>query len=228
MFYSNPYEDVETETIISDICGAVLSNDHFILKSGLHAEDYVRKDLVYYDPEATFEIARRMAEKALEQFESCFFDIDVVIGPAVGGAILTVFVGFHLSTMIGRKINTAFADKTDTGFEIKRGFEEPIKRKDILLVEDIVTTGGSILSVANEALRLDTTIIGAIAMWNRGTEITSEIVVGKTTIPFVSLCDKKFPVYAANDCPFCKEGRPINTKLGHGAKFIQKQQEQNK
>ncbi|MCB2213590.1 orotate phosphoribosyltransferase [bacterium] len=118
--------------------GALLEG-HFKLASGLHSNRYVEKFRLLEDPVTTEKIIAAMAEKVRE------YEPDVVVGPVTGGVILSYEMARQLGTL------AYFTEKTaDGGMELRRGFD--VAGKKVLLIEDIVTTGGSILK-AGEAVR---------------------------------------------------------------------------
>ncbi len=118
--------------------GALLEG-HFKLASGLHSNRYVEKFRLLEDPVTTETIIAAMAEKVRE------YEPDVVVGPVTGGVILS----YEMARQLGTR--AYFTEKTaDGGMELRRGFD--VEGKKVLLIEDIVTTGGSILK-AGEAVR---------------------------------------------------------------------------
>lgn len=115
--------------------GALLEG-HFKLASGLHSNRYVEKFRLLEDPVTTATIIGELAEKVKS------YKPDVVVGPVTGGVILSYEMGRQLGTL------AYFTEKTaDGGMELRRGFD--VKGKRVLLIEDIVTTGGSILKAAD-------------------------------------------------------------------------------
>ena len=111
--------------------GAILEG-HFLLTSGLHSGMYVEKFQVLQYPKATEKLCEGFAEKFKDE------KIDVVIGPVTGGIILAHETAKHFGT------RAIFAERDNGRMTIKRGFEiQPGER--VLIVEDIVTTGGSVM-----------------------------------------------------------------------------------
>ncbi len=187
---------------------------HFVFVSGLHADTYVNKNAMYpYTREMStlcLDIAKRFAGK----------NIDVVIGPATGGIILSQWVAYHLSEIEGREVYGAYADKDGDGFVIKRGYEELIKGKNVLVVEDLVTTGGSLRKVIEAARAEGATVAGAVALCNRG-DVTAEMIGNPPE--FVSMLTVELDQWPEEECHLCKTGIPVNTDVGHGKDFIAKQ-----
>lgn len=184
---------------------------HFVFVSGLHADTYVNKNAMYpYTREMSklcMMIAQRFAGK----------NIDVVIGPATGGIILSQWVAYHLTDLEGREVYGAYADKDGDGFVIKRGYEDLIQGKNVLVVEDLVTTGGSLRKVIEAARGKGANVVGAVALCNRGA-VTKEMIGNPPE--FVSMLSVELDQWAAAECHLCKTGIPINTDVGHGKEFL--------
>jgi orotate phosphoribosyltransferase len=186
--------------------GVFVENDHFVYTSGKHGSVYVNKDILYSHPLALSVLSYRMAKPFLNT------KIDMVIGPAIGGAVLTNWVGYHLIKN-NPDLRTGFAEKNALDhFIIKRGYEKLIPNKNILIVEDILNTGKTIKKVISLVRELNGNIIGATALFNRGDVKLPDIPI------FFSLVDHKFDAWDKNDCPLCKKNIPINTSLGKGKK----------
>lgn len=193
--------------------GAILKNDHFIGTSGLHLDTYLNKDALYPHTEETSQICRMFAEKYKDQ------NIDTVVAPALGGIILSQWTAYHLSQILGREINGVYTEKTlDGGQAFTRGYDLYIKGKNILVLEDNVLTGGSVKKVVDAVKTVGGNIVGVCAMVNRNKEVTSEVIGA----PFDALVHFYLPAYPPIDCPMCKSGVPINMKVGHGKKLLNK------
>ena len=192
--------------------GAVLDG-HFALKSGRHGEQYVNKNLPEAYPRDIAEICNMMARGFADQ------DIDVVVGPATGGIILATHVASALSRMTGREILGVYAEeeKTPEGkakLVLKRGYDHLVSGKRVLAVDDIVTTGGSLLKTVSAIIEADGVVVGASDIWNRGSVKTEE-----TGAPVLhSLVNKEMPTYqpGPDTCPSCAKGIPIDENVGHG------------
>ncbi|MFH0882438.1 MAG: orotate phosphoribosyltransferase [bacterium] len=118
--------------------GALLEG-HFKLASGLHSDRYVEKFRLLERPDVTEMLVRELAARVRK------YQPEVVVGPVTGGVILS----YEMARQLGTK--AYFTEKaTDGGMVLRRGFD--VRGKRVLLVEDIVTTGGSVLKTA-EAVR---------------------------------------------------------------------------
>ncbi len=204
----NKVIDILTKT------GAILPQSHFVGTSGLHFDTYVNKDFLYPHTKETSEVCKILADK----FKGA--NIEIVIGPALGGIILSQWVAYHLSGIYGKEVLGVYTEKSPDGGQIfTRGYENYVKGKRVLLVEDIVTTGGSLLKTAKVIQDAGGDIISACAMVNKNKDIEREI----SGVPFIALSNLFIPTYEAAVCPLCKNNIPINIKVGHGKKFLENQ-----
>lgn len=184
---------------------------HFVFVSGLHADTYINKNAVYPYTGEVSKICRGIAEKFKGK------GVEVVVGPATGGIILSQWVAHHLTQLEEREVYSAYADKDGDGFVIKRGYENIVNGKKTLVVEDLVTTGGSLRKVIEESRRVGGKVVGAVAVVNRG-EVTKEAVGNPDE--FVSLLNVYLKQWPEAQCDFCKRGIPVNTDIGHGKEFL--------
>ena len=188
---------------------AYLENDHFVYTKGDHGSQYINKDAIFTNPSAISELSRFLARS----FQG--LNIETVAGPVIGGVIVSQRVAEHLSEMDNKKVVSVFAEKTGKGLEFLRGYNEHIEGKNVLAVEDILNTGGSAKDLIDAIRLVGGNVIGLGALANRGG--VKPNMVGDVNIK--SLLDITMERYAANECHLCKEGVPINLKVGHGRKF---------
>jgi orotate phosphoribosyltransferase len=184
---------------------------HFVFVSGLHADTYVNKNAMYPYTRAMSELCRGIAEMYQGK------NIEVVVGPATGGIILSQWVAYHLSELDGREVYSTYADKDGDNFVIRRGYDELMKGKQVLVVEDLVTTGGSLRKVVEAARAAGGEVAAAVAVCNRG-QVTREMVGNPPE--FTSLLTVHLDQWPAEECDMCKSGIPINTDVGHGKDFL--------
>ncbi|HEY4487824.1 MAG TPA: phosphoribosyltransferase family protein [Candidatus Paceibacterota bacterium] len=185
---------------------------HFAFTSGLHAGTYVNKDAIYPHVNYVSQLCRTMAEKFADD------NIEVVIGPAVGAVILSTWTAHHLSELNQREVYGVYADKNDTGgFVIRRGYDKIIAGKRVLIVEDLTTTGGSIRKVVEAARSAGAEVVGAVAICNRG-GVTKEAVGDPAR--FEALVTLHLDQWPAEQCELCHNNIPVNTDIGHGARFL--------
>lgn len=198
--------------------GAILKDDHFVYTKGGHGSEYVNKDALFMHPDKLSGMCRDIAHQFTDDSEMS--RADVVLGPVVGGALIAQWVAYHLRrTKHAREVLAIYADKVDDGFALKRGYDRVVTGKNILIVEDILNTGGSVKQIVELARTHRGNVIGVGAICNRGDVHVWDI--GSPPILY-SVVATKMVVHDSSQCPFCAEGRPINTKIGKGAEFVAK------
>lgn len=189
-----------TEQQIKDLfikSGAILEG-HFLLTSGNHSPLYLEKFQVLQHPEYTALMCKDLAELFAGD------NVQLVVGPATGGILLAHEVGKNLGT------RAIFTERENGKMIMKRGFAiQPGER--VLIVEDIVTTGGSIHEVINIVKEQGGEIVGVAMLVDRSG--------GKAEFgaPKKALLTLEVPTYAPDQCPLCKAGVEI-TKRGRTGK----------
>ena len=172
---------------------------HFLLTSGLHSPLYVEKFNVLQHPAYTEKLCRALAEHFAGEA------IDTVVGPMTGGILLAHEVGKALGT------RAIFTERENGRMTFRRGFTlAPGER--VLIVEDIVTTGGSVEEVI-EAVRTFGGVpvgIGMLVDRSGGT-------VNFGTVSHKALLHLTVQTFSPDDCPLCKAGQPM-TKRGRTGK----------
>jgi orotate phosphoribosyltransferase len=192
--------------------GALLVGGHFVGTSGLHFDTYVNKDFLYPHTKDTYAICKLLAEKYKDS------DIEVVVGPALGGIILSQWVAYHLTEMTGREVLAIYTEKSKDGEQVfTRGYEKYINNsKRVLVVEDIITTGGSILKTIHSVNEAGGEVVGACALVNKNKNLDVKMF----RVDFFALIDLYVDTYEASLCTLCQKGIPINTNVGHGKKYL--------
>lgn len=199
----------EVLTLLQDV-GAFRAG-HFVFVSGLHADTYVNKNAMYPYTREMSRLCKSIAERFVGK------NVGAVVGPATGGIILSQWVAYHLSELEGREVYGTYADKDGEGFVIKRGYDEVIKGKNVLVVEDLVTTGGSLRKTIGAARIAGGNVIGAVAVCNRG-NVTQEAVGNPPE--FISLLTVQLEQWPESSCELCERGIPVNIDVGHGKDFL--------
>jgi len=186
---------------------------HFVFVSGLHADTYINKNALYPYTREISALCKAIAEKFKGR------GIEAVIGPATGGIILSQWVAYHLAEMDGHEVYSVYADKEGDNFVIKRGYNDVVKGKKALVVEDLVTTGGSLRKVVEEARRVGADVLAAVTIVNRG-DVTREAVGNPPE--FISMLTVEMEQWPEDQCELCQKGIPVNTDIGHGKEFLAK------
>lgn len=192
--------------------GAIIVDDHIVYTSGKHGSAYINKDAIYPH---TSEISRLCRMIAIEFIDD---KIEVVAAPVIGGVILSQWTAYHLSRITGREVLSVYAEKTkDDGFVIKRGYDKIISGKKVLVVEDILNTGGSAKKVVDKVRILGGEVVGVGAICNRGGVTASDI---SNPPKLTSLIDIKLDSWDEQNCPLCAKDMPINTQIGKGMEYL--------
>lgn len=203
--------EAEVLQILEDV-GAFRAG-HFVFVSGLHADTYVNKNAMYPFTKEISRLCRGIAERFAGR------GIEAVVGPSTGGIILSQWVAHHLTEIEGRIVYSVYADKDGDGFVIKRGYDDLIKGKKTLVVEDLVTTGGSLKKVVGEASRAGAEVVAAVAVCNRG-NVTREMAGNPPE--FVSMLSVDLEQWPESECELCQNHIPVNTDVGHGKEYLAK------
>lgn len=169
--------------------GALLEG-HFRLTSGLHSSGYLQCALVLQHPARAAALGEAIASRVRPLRPTA------VLSPALGGVIIGHEVARALRT------RALFAERQDGALTLRRGFAlDPSDR--VLIVEDVVTTGGSTRETIDVARAAGATVVGAAAIIDRSGGHSD---VG---VPLHALATLDLPTYDPESCPLCKEGRPI-------------------
>ncbi|MBI3231544.1 MAG: phosphoribosyltransferase [Candidatus Doudnabacteria bacterium] len=206
--------DIQKEVLdILKKTGAVVVDSHFVGTSGRHFAVYINKDALYPHGQETSKIAKIFAGKAKD------LGVEVVVGPALGGIILAQWTAHELSAITGIDVMGVYTEKTEGGGQaLKRGYDNLVKGKKVLIVEDLTTTGDSAKKVV-EAVQAARGLVAAVSvMVNKSPQTVNAEFFG---VPFLPLAELPVPNYEAAECPLCKSGVLINTTVGHGKKYLE-------
>jgi len=191
---------------------AILTESHFVYTSGKHGPVYINKDTVYTDPQKASNIGMLFAQRCKD------LNIDIVAAPALGGIVLSQWTAYHLSLIKKKKVLAVYTEKTvDNNQIFKRGYNEIVKGKNALVVEDLTTTGGSVKKVVDSVKQAGGRVVAVGVMIDRSTNGIDSKTVGA---PFFCLGKLPSLAYTPKKCPLCKSSIPINTSVGHGKKFL--------
>jgi orotate phosphoribosyltransferase len=168
----------------------VLMEGHFLLTSGRHSHKYLQCARIFQHPEYSEQMALTLAEEFRED------NIDMVVGPAIGGIVLS----YEMARCLG--VISLFTERENGEMMLRRGFEIPPDSR-VLVVEDVITTGGSVQEVIDLVKRHGGDVVGVGAFVDRSG--------GKADFgtKFRTIISLNVESYAPEDCPLCKEGRPL-------------------
>src|SRR3989344_646344 len=194
--------------------GAIVTDGHFVGTNGRHMATYINKDRLISHPKYSSQIGRLFANKYKNK------KIEVVVAPSVAGIPLSQWTAYHLSKVSKKEVLSIYTEKTSNNNQIlKRGYDFLAKKKRVLIVEDVTTTGSSVKKVIASVKMAGGKVVGVIVIINRDPKLVSSKSVG---VPFSALEVLRVASYEAKNCPLCKRSIPINTSLGHGKKFLEK------
>ena len=169
--------------------GALLEG-HFRLSSGLHSTGYLQCALVLQHPDHAEALGRALAERVRLLRPS------VVLSPALGGLI----IGHEVGRALG--VRAIFAERQGGVLTLRRGFTlADIDR--VLVIEDVLTTGGSTRETIQVARAAGGQVVGAAAIVDRSGG------GARFDVPFEGLLDIDLPTYEADGCPLCARGEPV-------------------
>ncbi len=167
-----------------------LLEGHFRLTSGLHSPQYFQCAKVLQYPEYAALLCRDVVKHFAER------DINCVISPAIGGIVVGTEVGRQMG------VRTIFAERQDGVMSLRRGFE--LSEADrVLVVEDVVTTGGSVREVIDLVRQFDATVAGVGFLVDRS---------GKASVFDVeqhAVFKMDVITYDPQSCPLCEQGLPV-------------------
>lgn len=243
--------------------GAIITDNHFVYTQGKHGSAYINKDAVYPHIHETYQLCRAIAEQFSHD------NVEVVVGPALGGIILSQWVAHNLRLWTGADVKAVYAEKSKRAllsvdkytrvkltemqfthalgdvevasrglvelqkgdalmvegkeFVIQRGYDKFVQGQRVLVVEDILNTGGSVLKVVEAVRAAGGEVVGLGALCNRG-GVTPEQVGNPPKL--FALANFRMDMWDETDCPLCAQGVPINTDVGKGREYLARKQAQ--
>lgn len=203
---------------IFEKCGAILEG-HFVLAFRRHSGKYLDKYMLYYtDPESVCDLCFEIAAEMREKYQDPRKRIEAVVAPAWGGIILSQWIAYFLRTAWQGKVLSLSTGKNEAGNQVlNKRCQKLIAGKSVLIVDDILTTGGTIKEVVKEVHKAGGRIIAVAVICNRG-GVTSD----QLGFPLFSLWETKIEDWVEEDCPLCEAGIPINEEVGRGGEFVAK------
>jgi orotate phosphoribosyltransferase len=181
-----------TETVLDLFrrVGALLEG-HFRLTSGLHSPGYLQCALVLQHPAEAERCGALIADRVRG------LGAEVVLSPALGGIVIGQEVGRALG------VRAIFAERQDGKLTLRRGFALAPGEK-VLVVEDVVTTGGSTRETIDVARAAGAIVVGAASIIDRSGATGSGL-----DVPYHALATISLPTYQPESCPLCAAGSPV-------------------
>ena len=189
--YSAPMPPATPDAILDLFrrAGALLEG-HFRLTSGLHSPGYLQCALVLQHPAEAEACGAAIAERVRA------LGAQAVLSPAIGGIV----IGHEVARALG--VRAMFAERQEGKLALRRGFSLT-RGERVLVVEDVVTTGGSTRETIAVARDAGAKVVGAASIIDRSGGQQG------LDVPFHALAAVSFPTYQADGCPLCASGQPV-------------------
>ncbi|MCA9101501.1 MAG: hypothetical protein KDA63_10140 [Planctomycetales bacterium] len=193
--------------------GAIVENVHVVHISGLHFPMTINKDAIFPHLDRIERLTRLLAKRLADR------SIEIVCGPAMGGLVVGEWLAHELGVMC------AFAEHDpDPGpdeirgrFVLRRGYDQLVANRRVLVVDDIVNTGHSIRQTIEAVRAAGGQVVAAASLVFVGTLDAAALGVDD----YVYLLHYDVPPgWPPEACPLCRDGVPVDTRFGHGREFL--------
>ena len=181
--------DQETVLNLFRKAGALLEG-HFRLTSGLHSDRYMQSAVVLQYPDLAEALGSALADRTRH------LQPTAVLSPALGGIV----IGQEVARALG--VRALFAERQEGALTLRRGFTLSDADR-VLVVEDVLTTGGSTRETAAVARATGAQVVGAAAIVDRGTD------PARLNLPLQTLVRLAIPTYSPDACPLCAANVPV-------------------
>ncbi len=205
----------ETLSILTQ-AHAVLENDHFVYVSGDHGSGWIDKDAIYPHTANVERLCRDLADDVRE------WGIEAVCGPATGGLIIAEWTAHTLGvlSLFTEHDPTPRGNALRGKFVLRRGYDQMVSGKRVLVVDDIVNTGLSLRETAAAVRAAGGQVVGGACLVSRGNVDAAGLDVER----FDYLLEYKIPAWPPEKCQLCQAGVPINAHYAHGREYLVRQQ----
>tara|TARA_B100001250_G_C19739342_1_gene762309 strand:- start:158 stop:739 length:582 start_codon:yes stop_codon:yes gene_type:complete len=166
-----------------------LLEGHFILSSGLHSSMYVQCAQLLSKPSKALKICESLAEKIKKEFKK----VDLILAPAIGGIV----IGYEIGRLL--KVETIFSERVNGEFILRRDFYIP-KKTNVLIIEDVITTGKSSLECSDLVHSAGANILGYACIIDRsnGKSDIKEKIVSQLQIDIPTFNKDNIPKHLLN------------------------------
>ena len=161
-----------------------LLEGHFILSSGLHSNQYIQCAKLLSQPKK----AESVCSSLVEKINNAYKEIDIILSPAIGGII----VGYEIGRQL--KAKTIFAERVDNNLSLRRGFNIE-KNSNVLIVEDVITTGKSALECSAIVKMNKANLIGYACIIDRSNNNVSikDKIISQVKFEIKTFTEDKIP-----------------------------------
>lgn len=166
----------------------VIKKGHFFLTTGLHSDTYIQKDAIFCNPYLFNEIVNEIAKLSIS------LEYDIITGPAIAGAITAAPLSIILNKIF------IYPEKINDHMIFRRGYDKIINNRKVVIIEDIITTGGSVNKTIDSIYKCGGTVSGIICIWNR-----TNWVPDNKKIHLISMININIKSWdpKKNECPLC-------------------------
>lgn len=187
-----------TDEAVAALLGelGVVRTGHFALSSGAHSDTYLQCALALASPRVALALGRALAQRVREAGH----EVDVVVSPALGG----VLAGFAVAAALDRRF--VFAERVDGAFTLRRG-QHVAPGERVLVVEDVVTTGGSAQEAADLARAHGAQVLGVASVVDRSGGLPPERRPAWRPLTLHRVAPQ---VWDPEHCPRCAAGEPLD------------------
>ncbi|MBU4561866.1 orotate phosphoribosyltransferase [bacterium] len=184
---------MKTEEVMKKFeqAGAI-QKGHFKLTSGVHSDTYIQCAQVMQHPEFMHNLCSELGKKFRGD------DIDVIVGPAIGGIIMA----HVMARVLGPWVRAIFTERENGKMTLRRSFEI-IQGEKVLVVEDVTTTGSSVREVMDIVKSREGKVVGVGVLIDRS---GGKVDFGIKTEKLLTVDIK---TYLPEECPLCKKGIPV-------------------
>lgn len=184
---------IKTEEVMKKFeqAGAI-QKGHFKLTSGVHSDTYIQCAQVMQHPEFMHNLCSELGKKFRGD------DIDVIVGPAIGGIIMA----HVMARVLGPWVRAIFTERENGKMTLRRSFEIILGEK-VLVVEDVTTTGSSVREVMDIVKSREGKVVGVGVLIDRS---GGKVDFGIKTEKLLTVDIK---TYLPEECPLCKKGIPV-------------------
>ncbi len=186
------------------------NGNHYVYSSKKHGPAYINMDMLFPKVQVMEQVCTALAGEFNDEF-------DTVVGAATGGIPLAALTGYladaQYALWADKKAST---NKEEKNFAFERaGFGNVLQGRNVLIVEDLLTTGGTVMKVVEQVRKWHGNVIGVSCVCNRGGATKESLGVPRLE----ALCSVDFKAYLPEHCLQCIEGVPIVADVGHGNDF---------
>lgn len=184
----------------------VMRSGHFVMNSDLHSDSYIDKDALFVRSIMLWNFAHHILMNFLIGLPS----VHLVVGPESGGAKLAGTLSFWLDAYTpDEDVYCAYPEKRDGKYVFKRGQGERLRDKRVLVVDDVLTTGDTLVKVKDAVERHGGIVANFFVVWDRR-RIQTDTLCG---VPLQASFGMDISSWEANSCPLCARGVPIDEEF---------------